>query len=186
MTVENISWSISTKECCQPRRGLNPRPPGLQSDGASNWATEAGASNSVIKVMMYLQWCKFSFLWRPFQGGYLCNKYFKLPWPVPSFITIFFLSLLFIQFFYFFPSTIFLFSVYLSFSIFLFNSILFSVISLVFLSLFILRSKKYRKFKEIWLSPSALTLLSLWHLSESQFLRGTLLKSIFKWQFTQK
>ena len=42
MTVENISWSISTKECCRPRRGLNPRPPGLQSDDASNWATEAG------------------------------------------------------------------------------------------------------------------------------------------------
>ena len=42
MTVENISWSISTKESCRPRRGLNPRPPGLQSDGASNWATEAG------------------------------------------------------------------------------------------------------------------------------------------------
>ena len=42
MTVENISWSISTKECCRPRRGLNPRPPGLQSDGASNWATGAG------------------------------------------------------------------------------------------------------------------------------------------------
>ena len=42
MTVENISWSVSTKECCRPRRGLNPRPPGLQSDGASNWATEAG------------------------------------------------------------------------------------------------------------------------------------------------
>ena len=42
MTVENISWSISTKECCRPRRGLNPRPPGLQSDGASNWATEVG------------------------------------------------------------------------------------------------------------------------------------------------
>ena len=41
MTVENISWSISTKECCRPRRGLNSRPPGLQSDGASNWATEA-------------------------------------------------------------------------------------------------------------------------------------------------
>ena len=41
MTVENISWSISTKECCQPRRGLNPRPPGPQSDGASKWATEA-------------------------------------------------------------------------------------------------------------------------------------------------
>ena len=42
MTVENISWSIFTKECCRPRRGLNPQPPGLQSDGASNWATEAG------------------------------------------------------------------------------------------------------------------------------------------------
>ena len=42
MTVENISWSISTKECCRPWRGLNPRPPGLQSDGASNWATKAG------------------------------------------------------------------------------------------------------------------------------------------------
>ena len=38
MTLENISWSISTKEWCRPRRGLNPRPPGLQSDGASNWA----------------------------------------------------------------------------------------------------------------------------------------------------
>ena len=46
MTVENISWSISTKECCRPRRGLNPRPPGLQSDGASNWATEAGCAHS--------------------------------------------------------------------------------------------------------------------------------------------
>ena len=44
MTVENISWSISTKECCRPRRGLNLRPPGLQSDGASNWATEAKLS----------------------------------------------------------------------------------------------------------------------------------------------
>ena len=40
MTVENISWSVSTKECCRPRRGLNPWPPGLQSDGVSNWATE--------------------------------------------------------------------------------------------------------------------------------------------------
>ena len=43
MAVENISWSISTKECCRPRRrGLNLRPPGLQSDGASNWATKGG------------------------------------------------------------------------------------------------------------------------------------------------
>ena len=29
MAIENISWSISTKECCWPQRGLNPRPPGL-------------------------------------------------------------------------------------------------------------------------------------------------------------
>ena len=42
MTVENISWSISTKRCCQPWRGSNPPPPGLQSDGASKWATKAG------------------------------------------------------------------------------------------------------------------------------------------------
>ena len=27
MTVENISWSISTKEYCRPRQELNPRPP---------------------------------------------------------------------------------------------------------------------------------------------------------------
>ena len=42
MTVENISWSISTKECCRPRRELNPRPPGLQLEGAYNWAIKAG------------------------------------------------------------------------------------------------------------------------------------------------
>ena len=53
MTVENNSWSISTKECCRPRRELNPRPPGLQSDGASNcherlsvkWPSEDGGVN---------------------------------------------------------------------------------------------------------------------------------------------
>ena len=49
MTVENISWSISMKECCRPRRGLNPRPPGLQSDSASNWATEAGITQKQRK-----------------------------------------------------------------------------------------------------------------------------------------
>ena len=31
-TVENISWSISMTECCQTRRGSNPRPPDQQSD----------------------------------------------------------------------------------------------------------------------------------------------------------
>ena len=50
MTVENISWSISTKECYRPRRGLNPWPPGLQLDGASNWATEAGPLQDIRKV----------------------------------------------------------------------------------------------------------------------------------------
>ena len=43
MTVENISWSISMKECCRPRRGSNPRPPGLQLDThPTERATEAG------------------------------------------------------------------------------------------------------------------------------------------------
>ena len=32
MTVENILWSISTKECCWPQRGSNPWPLGLQLD----------------------------------------------------------------------------------------------------------------------------------------------------------
>ena len=31
MTVENISRPISKKECCRPRWGLDPQPPGLQS-----------------------------------------------------------------------------------------------------------------------------------------------------------
>ena len=63
MTVENISWSISTKECCLPRRGLNPQPPGLQLDGASKWATEAGLVRStflpsiirIFQSVFYLQ-----------------------------------------------------------------------------------------------------------------------------------
>ena len=54
MTVENISWSVSTKECCRPWRGLNPRPPCLQSDGASNWATEADSRAIVWKVLYYV------------------------------------------------------------------------------------------------------------------------------------
>ena len=61
MTVENISWSISTKECCRPRRGLNPRPPGLQSDGAPKWATEVGLC---IYAFGYVQMMKCQILWR--------------------------------------------------------------------------------------------------------------------------
>ena len=53
MTIENISCSISTKECCRPRRGLNPQPPGLQSDGASNWATEAILYAIYTKIQPY-------------------------------------------------------------------------------------------------------------------------------------
>ena len=56
MTVENISWSVSTKECCRPRRGLNPRPPGLQLDGASNWATEAGPKPRHLKSGVFPVW----------------------------------------------------------------------------------------------------------------------------------
>ena len=56
MTVENISWSVSTKECCRPRRGLNPRPPGLQSDGASNWATEVGSYGHDSYFQSELNW----------------------------------------------------------------------------------------------------------------------------------
>ena len=74
MTVENISWSISTKECCRPRRGLNPRPPGLQSDGASNWATEAGeppwrgGSNEYSLSMFWTEiWKMSEFLSENFQ-----------------------------------------------------------------------------------------------------------------------
>ena len=59
MTVENISWS--TKECCRPQHGLNPRPSGLQSDGASNWATKAG---NISKERGDWQWHAMkSFLW---------------------------------------------------------------------------------------------------------------------------
>ena len=53
MTIENISRSISTKECCGPQQGLNPRPPGLHSDGTSNSATEAGFSYLNFSTKMY-------------------------------------------------------------------------------------------------------------------------------------
>ena len=51
MTVENISWSISTKECCRPRRGSNPRPPGLQSD-AHPTAPPRPAQNRLIEAIL--------------------------------------------------------------------------------------------------------------------------------------
>ena len=71
MTVENISQSMSTKVCCRPRRGLNPRPTGLQSDGASNWATEAG----FVSLCMFV-WMLFLISFRVFQpllAGTFCR-----------------------------------------------------------------------------------------------------------------
>ena len=84
ITVENISWSISTKECCRPRWGLNPRPPGLESDGASNWATEAGSSSNnkewqlqPLMKMNYSSRACFTglFIWTPYNLIYLTHTH---------------------------------------------------------------------------------------------------------------
>ena len=83
MTVENISWSISTKECCRPRRGLNPRPLGLQSDGASNWATEAGQSTVTIRQIK--TWNDNTINW---VGRYLSNIDDICPLAIPNKVTI--------------------------------------------------------------------------------------------------
>ena len=40
------------KECCRPRQGLNTQPPGLQSDGAYNWATKAALHPGELKMDM--------------------------------------------------------------------------------------------------------------------------------------
>ena len=74
MTVENISWSISAKECCRPRRGLNPRPPGLQSDGASNWATEAEFRTRLAPEISFL----LLFYHTYYFSGPICPKLKKL------------------------------------------------------------------------------------------------------------
>ena len=52
-TIENISWSISTKECCRPRWGLNLRPPGLQSDEPSRPALDEMflPKNNYIRIL---------------------------------------------------------------------------------------------------------------------------------------
>ena len=62
MTIENISRSISIKECCRPWRGLNPQPPSLHSDGASNWATEVGLHeiSNPIKYHPFLPSAEFA------------------------------------------------------------------------------------------------------------------------------
>ena len=67
MTVENISWSISMEECCQTWRGLNPRPPYLQSDAkptepprpGNGWCISSGIN------WPYYQFLAFSFPHQP-------------------------------------------------------------------------------------------------------------------------
>ena len=106
MTVENISWSISTKECCRPRRGLNPRPPGLQSDGASNWATEAGNQSLCCLLIESLGYCRIywhreALVINSFspedQNRYHCQLCSHLVWiySVCHFVLLFFTSTLF-------------------------------------------------------------------------------------------
>ena len=55
MTVENISWSISTKECCRPQRGSNPRPPALHSDAHPTAPYEWRVRNRV-QIYVYASW----------------------------------------------------------------------------------------------------------------------------------
>ena len=52
MTVESISWSISTKECCRPRRGSNPRPSGLQSDAHPTEPTRPATFETGFKLRL--------------------------------------------------------------------------------------------------------------------------------------
>ena len=65
MTVENISWSISTTECCRPRRGSNPRPPGLQSDAHPTAPPRPALHCAWSLITRFL-------LWGPL-GGRLCR-----------------------------------------------------------------------------------------------------------------
>ena len=52
MTVENISWSISTKECCRPRRGLNPRPPGSKEFFGLEYRKKSGLTFQYVKCRL--------------------------------------------------------------------------------------------------------------------------------------
>ena len=48
MTIENISWSISTKECCRPQWGLTPD---LLVSSRTNWAIEAAYHQSGLEKL---------------------------------------------------------------------------------------------------------------------------------------
>ena len=96
MTVENISWSISTKECCRPRWRLNPRPPGLESDSASNWAAEALRSDvtfcsvwsvsALFAIIIQINWSiinhPIKYYTIGIKHGFSCINICQVPWEV--------------------------------------------------------------------------------------------------------
>ena len=55
MAVENISWSISTKECCRPRRGLNLRPRRLHVSSRTTHPTEPPRPSQINLVSLAIQ-----------------------------------------------------------------------------------------------------------------------------------
>ena len=63
MTVENISWSISTKECCRTRRGSNTRPPGLHSDAHPTEPPRSATHKSLTAYIQdgYIDWTSYAF-----------------------------------------------------------------------------------------------------------------------------
>ena len=57
MTVENISWSISTKEWYRPQQGSHTQPPHRSPVRcAANWATKAGFHHQVICIHSLYEW----------------------------------------------------------------------------------------------------------------------------------
>ena len=55
MTIENLSWSISTKECSLTRRGLNLRLPDLQSDAHPNEPPRPALSMHHLLMIIFLK-----------------------------------------------------------------------------------------------------------------------------------
>ena len=54
MSVENISWSISTKECCRPRRGVEP---------AISWSTVGRHIQMSHRGWQFDTWGIFFLMW---------------------------------------------------------------------------------------------------------------------------
>ena len=76
-TVENISWSVFTKECCRPRRGLNPRPPAaaveignLTFSNHSNIILGSTPARSSVQLMTRWHHCKEPFIATPLSSWY--------------------------------------------------------------------------------------------------------------------